>query len=220
MNLHAFTEKFYRLPIVGIMRNIPGQLAESIALCYAEAGFTSLEITMNSAGAAETIAALANTHGSRLNIGAGTVLNLTDLDSALNAGATFIVTPVLVEEVISACKAQQIPIFPGAYTPSEIYRAWQLGATAVKVFPAGKLGPGYLREVLAPLNNLKLMPTGGITPDNFTDYLAAGACAVGMGNYLFPPQLVENARWDELKALYAHLIQSYTHYKLQDKQHV
>jgi 2-dehydro-3-deoxyphosphogluconate aldolase / (4S)-4-hydroxy-2-oxoglutarate aldolase len=162
---------------------------------------------MNSAGATETIASLVKNYGDRLNIGAGTVCDLNDLDKALLAGAQFIVTPILDEEVIRACVAANIPVFPGAFTPTEILKAWKLGATMVKVFPASKLGPEFIKELLAPLNYLKLLPTGGINLQNFREYFNAGAQGVGIGSGLFPAELINNGRWEELKQLYEQVVQ-------------
>lgn len=215
-----FDERFNQMPVVGIMRNIPQKQVENIAACYAASGLTNLEITMNSAGAAETIASLARKYAGQLNIGAGTVCTIRDLEAALSAGAQFIVTPVLAEDVIAACKNANIPIFPGAYTPSEIYKAWQLGATAVKVFPISPLGPAYIKEILAPLSQLKLIPTGGVTLENFTDFFGAGASAVGMGSNLFPGYLTENNRWEELKEFFNNVTEKYFNFHHQQKQHV
>jgi 2-dehydro-3-deoxyphosphogluconate aldolase/(4S)-4-hydroxy-2-oxoglutarate aldolase len=169
---------------------------------YAEAGLTTLEVTLNTAGAPALIRLLVQEFGGTLNIGAGTVCTPEQLDQALNAGAQFIVTPILDEAVIAGCVAAQVPVFPGAYTPTEIYKAWQLGASLVKVFPATKLGPGYIKEILAPLDHLKLLPTGGVSIDNFTQFLQAGATGVGIGSQLFPKNLLENEQWDSLRQLY------------------
>lgn len=193
--------RFEQMPIVGILRNFPVDLMDSLAATYAEAGLTNLEITMNSVGVEETIAFLSQKFGDKLNIGAGTVCDTKDLQKALAAGAQFIVTPILDEEVINACVRQGIPVFPGAYTPTEIYKAWKLGASMVKVFPASKLGPEYIKEVLAPLNQIKLMPTGGVTLDNCTDFLKAGAKGLGMGGQLFPKDLIETQQWPQVKAV-------------------
>ncbi len=193
--------RFEQMPIVGILRNFPVDLMDSLAETYAKAGLTNLEITMNSAGVEETIAFLSQKFGDKLNIGAGTVCDTQDLEKALAAGAQFIVTPILDEEVIRECVRQQIPVFPGAYTPTEIYKAWKLGASMVKVFPASKLGPEYIKEVLAPLNTIKLMPTGGVTLDNCTDFLKAGAKGLGMGGQLFPKNLIEKQQWPQVKAV-------------------
>ena len=187
---------FKQMPVVGIMRNIAPARMEKIAALFFENGFTTLEVTMNSPGAADMIRKLSTDYDGRLNIGAGTVCTLADLDEALAAGASFIVTPVLVEDVILAAVQRNVPIFPGAYTPSEIYRAWSLGASMIKVFPATKLGPEYFRDVLAPLPQIKLLPTGGVNAENFAAYMKAGAAGAGAGSPLFPPQLISSEDWD------------------------
>jgi|SRR5690554_1767935 len=196
---HPFSkERFDSMPLVGILRGFPANQMEKLAELYANAGLTTLEITMNTEGATQTIASLVKAVGDKLNVGAGTVCSLDDLDQALEAGAQFIVTPVIDEEVIKKCVSLNIPIFPGAYTPSEIYKAWSLGATMVKVFPASKLGPDYIKEVLAPLNKIQLLPTGGISLDNMEAFIRAGARGFGIGSALVPKPLVEREEWEAL----------------------
>lgn len=208
MNLFSW-EKFNALPIVGILRNFPAAQTDTLAARYADAGMTCLEITMNTEGATDTIARLSDTFAGRLNIGAGTVCTKKDLDKALGAGASFIVTPVLSGTVIKTCVRRGIPVFPGAYTPTEIYQAWALGADMIKVFPASGLGPTFIKEVLAPLDKLKLMPTGGVGLDNLEAYLRAGATGLGIGSGLFPKDLVNAGRWDELSALFKRFVDAY-----------
>jgi 2-dehydro-3-deoxyphosphogluconate aldolase/(4S)-4-hydroxy-2-oxoglutarate aldolase len=191
---------FNALPVVGIIRNLPTADMIRIATSYADAGMTTLEITLNTPGALETITALNNELGERLNIGAGTVCSLDELDLAINAGAGFIVTPVINEAVIRKCVENKISIFPGAYTPSEIYNAWSLGAEMIKVFPATRLGVEYIKDVLAPLNKIKLMPTGGVSLENCEAYFKAGASGVGMGSNLFPREMILAKDWVMLEA--------------------
>jgi 2-dehydro-3-deoxyphosphogluconate aldolase/(4S)-4-hydroxy-2-oxoglutarate aldolase len=195
-------ELFDAVPVIGIMRNQPVEHIDSIAKTYFEAGLTCLEITMNSPGVIESIAKLTKAYTGKLNVGAGAVCTMKDLDKALSAGAQFIVSPIINKEVIKTCVRENVPVFPGAYTPSEIYKAWHLGATMVKVFPAGGLGPNYIKEVLGPMEYLKLLPTGGIGHDNFTDYLKAGAKGVGIGGYLFPKDIINRQDWAALKETY------------------
>lgn len=198
---------------MGILRNVPPLTVPTLARYYSEAGLTTLEVTMNSDEALTTITRLVQDFGGKLNIGAGTVCTLEDLDKALAAGAQFIVTPILQEEVIRACVQQRVPVFPGAYSPTEIYKAWHLGATMVKVFPATKLGASYIKEVLAPMSYLKLLPTGGVALDNFTEFLKAGAAGLGMGSQLFPKQLIEEGAWEELSVLFRQLVTAYHAFK-------
>ncbi len=195
----AFSWELYQsIPIIGILRGISEKLVDKIIPMYQEAGFTNIEITMNTPGAAHMIQKVAAAYGGRLNVGAGTVCTEKDLDIALGAGASYIVTPIINEAVIQRCVQQQIPVFPGAYTPTEIYKAWSLGADMVKVFPANRLGPEYIKEVKSPLNEIKLVPTGGVSMDNFIDFFKAGADGVGMGGQLFSKPLIEDESWDDL----------------------
>jgi 2-dehydro-3-deoxyphosphogluconate aldolase/(4S)-4-hydroxy-2-oxoglutarate aldolase len=208
--LHSFSwERFHEMPIVGILRGYSREQVDMLAAPYLESGMGTLEVTMNSGEAAATISSLVKSFGGRLNIGAGTVCTQKDLDKALAAGAQFIVTPILDKEVVRACRKKKIPVFPGAYTPTEIYRAWSLGAEMVKVFPATDLGPGYIRELLGPLDRLSLLPTGGVNPGNFIDFLRAGAKGVGMGGHLFPRQMIEAGRWEELREHFSGLVRTY-----------
>src|SRR5690554_1004355 len=209
MNQPFSQELFDKMPLVGILRGFPANQMEKMSELYAKAGLTTLEITMNTEGAAQTIASLVKAVGGTLNVGAGTVCSLDELDQALEAGAQFIVTPIIDEAVIKKCVSLNIPIFPRAYTPTEIYRAWSLGATMVKVFPAGKLGPDYIKEVLAPLNQIQLLPTGGISLDNMQAFIKAGAKGFGIGSALVPKHLVENEKWEALSEHFTGFINKY-----------
>jgi 2-dehydro-3-deoxyphosphogluconate aldolase / (4S)-4-hydroxy-2-oxoglutarate aldolase len=203
-------ELFKQKTIIGILRSVPGEIIQRIIPLYLKAGFTTLEITMNTEGAAQLIENAVSMYGSDLNIGAGTVCSEKDLATALEAGASFIVTPILNESVIKTCVENRIPIFPGAYTPTEIYTAWNLGASMVKVFPANRLGPEYIQEVKAPLSQIKLLPTGGVTVNNFTDFFKAGADGVGMGSQLFSKALLAKGDWDGLLAHFKAVHAAYT----------
>jgi 2-dehydro-3-deoxyphosphogluconate aldolase/(4S)-4-hydroxy-2-oxoglutarate aldolase len=189
---------FEKAPIVGIVRNLSMEAVKQILPVYRAAGLTTIEITMNTPGAADIIRyALANEQEG-LNIGAGTVCTKEDLQEALDAGAQFIVTPVLNKKVIKSCVKKGVPIFPGAYTPSEIYSAWSLGAQVVKVFPATALGPEYIKDLRGPMNQLKLLPTGGVGLENMNEFLRAGATGLGIGGQLFDKKLIDNQDWDGL----------------------
>ena len=205
-------ELHHRAPVVGILRGIPMDVVLKIAPVYLDAGFYTLEVTMNTPNAENTITALRDQYPG-LNTGAGTVCSLADLDQALGAGAQFIVTPILNEELIKRAVAQNIPIFPGAFTPTEVYRAWELGASAVKVFPATQLGVPYIKDLRGPLNHVKLLPTGGVSLSNIKSFFDAGAVGVGMGSSLFPKNMIQQK---DFEALGQHLrtikteIQEYT----------
>jgi len=197
MERHYKQVLFDKMPVVGILRNVPLNVIEAILPYYKKAGFTTLEITMNSENVCEIISRLSEDNPD-MNIGAGTVCTMADLKKALDAGASFIVTPILDTAVVIYCKEHTIPIFPGAYTPLEIYTADKLGATAVKIFPATQLGAGYIQEVLAPLSHLKLLPTGGVSVENIASFFKSGAVGVGMGGALFDKTLIANEDYDGL----------------------
>jgi 2-dehydro-3-deoxyphosphogluconate aldolase/(4S)-4-hydroxy-2-oxoglutarate aldolase len=190
-------DKFDEMPVIGILRNVPLPDIEAILPFYIKAGFTNLEVTMNSTGAEEMIRYLSENFPS-LNIGAGTVCDKNDLKRAVKAGASFIVTPVVDEKVIKKCVKWGIPIFPGAFSPLEIYTASKYGATGVKVFPANHLGPSYIKDVLAPFQHLKLYPTGGVNLENISAYFKAGAKGLGMGGTLFLASLMETKDYENL----------------------
>jgi len=209
MNNTFSFDLFNKMPLIGIMRNIPDEHLEAIAGVYLRSGLTCLEITMNSANAEQNISFLADMYGDELNIGAGTVCSMADLEKALKANAQFIVTPVINEEVIKTCVAEKVPIFPGAYTPSEIYKAWSLGAFMIKLFPAGDLKPGYIKEILAPLSFVSLVPTGGINLDNFIHYFQQGAKGVGLGSQLFPKDIINGQDWQSLAEVYVSFVNKY-----------
>jgi 2-dehydro-3-deoxyphosphogluconate aldolase / (4S)-4-hydroxy-2-oxoglutarate aldolase len=177
--------RFRKLPVMGILRGITMDTAGPVIETIISSGLETVEIAMNTDGAALLIKKAMSISNGRLMIGAGTVLNLDTLKSALDAGATFIVTPTIIEDVAEYCAKNVIPLFPGALTPTEIYAAWNAGATMVKVFPAGVFGPAYIREVKTPFNHIELMACGGVTPENIREYFKSGASAVAFGASVF-----------------------------------
>ena len=185
-------EKFEELPIVGIVRNMQANDFERILPLYIQAGFTTIEVTMNTDGAEGMIKKAKSVFGNSIHIGAGTVCTMNDLQKALEVGADFIVTPIVNKDVIKKCVAIKIPVFPGAFSPTEIYTAWSLGASMVKVFPISQLGPGYIQSIKAPFPQIKLMPTGGVGLEDIKSYKEAGASAFGIGSPMFPSSIIKS----------------------------
>src|SRR5262249_28137476 len=138
--------------------------------------------------------------GDAAHIGVGTVLNVEAAEAAIGAGAQFVVTPTLSPAVIRACVARGTPILSGALTPTEALAAHEAGADMVKLFPAPLGGPQYLRDILAPLPFLRIVPTGGVGAENAQAYLDAGAVAVGIGGSLITAQAVAQADWGKITA--------------------
>ena len=200
MTNHPFSWKlFNQMPVVGIIRNLTIEDINFLMPFYIEAGYTTIEITLNTPDAMEAIQLLIKQYEGKINIGAGTVCTLNDANSAIAAGAQFIVSPIVSKEVITKCNQLGIPIFPGAFTPTEIYEAWELGAPMIKVYPASFLGPNYISSVLSPLNKIKLLPTGGINISNIIPFMKAGAAGVGIGSELFDKVTIQQRDASKLR---------------------
>jgi len=200
---------FKKLPVVGILRFFKRSEVEKLVPASMEGGLSTIEVTMNTVGAEDLIRLTADLMGARGNVGAGTVTTVETLEKALRAGATFIVTPAVVPDVIRACVERKIPVMPGAMTPTEILTAWRLGATMVKVFPADQLGPGHIKAVKAPFPEIPLMPTGGVTVESLPAFKKAGADAFGVGGPLFDPKQVAAGNWGWFREQAARFAQSY-----------
>ncbi|MDD4900293.1 MAG: bifunctional 4-hydroxy-2-oxoglutarate aldolase/2-dehydro-3-deoxy-phosphogluconate aldolase [Candidatus Omnitrophica bacterium] len=191
-------KKFRAQPILGIVRGIKHDRVEPLIEAVVESGLQTLEITMNTADAPALIRKAKKAAQKRLVLGAGTVLSMQDLQAALDAGATFIVMPVLIKEVVAYCVKNAIPVFPGALTPQEIYAAWKEGATMVKVFPAKFFGPEYLREIKAPLEKIELLACSGVTPQNMREYFSCGASAISFGASVFKKEWLEQGDFNKI----------------------
>ena|ERR1051326_5129660 len=159
-------------------------------------GFRAVEITFSFPEATRAIAKLAERD--ELLIGAGTILTREQVREAVEAGAKFLVSPCVLPEVIDAAHELNVAIIPGAFTPTEIYTAYSLGADIVKIFPAVKFGPEYLKAVRGPLPQIPIMPTSGVDASNVAEWFRAGAVAVGAVGSVFDPILIRNGDWKKL----------------------
>jgi len=161
-------------------------------------GFEAVEVTLNTPDATDALSEVAG-RGDAI-VGAGTVLDAEQVKEAYDSGAEFIVTPVVVPDVIEAAHGLQMPVAIGAGTATEIFTARRAGADWVKVFPAESLGgPDYISHILGPLQDTPMLVTGGITPENYLGYLDAGVELVGFGASVFHPDLAEQGRYDEME---------------------
>lgn len=179
------------LGAVAVVRLESAERLRRVVDALVEGGIRAIEVTMTMRGALEALAACSAPLGDSAVIGAGTVLDAETARLVVSAGARFVVSPILCPDVVRICRHYDVVSIPGAFTPTEIVSAWEAGADLVKVFPAGSLGPGYLRELRGPLPHVRLMPTGGVTLENAADFLAAGAVAVGVGGALVDRSAVE-----------------------------
>jgi 2-dehydro-3-deoxyphosphogluconate aldolase/(4S)-4-hydroxy-2-oxoglutarate aldolase len=170
--------------IIAIVRGVEEQHIADVAQALLDGGVRVMEITLNTPGAPEMITKLQKQFGDNMYIGAGTVLDMDDAKKAIEAGASYLVTPNMDVDVIHYAVEQSIPIFPGAMTPTEIVKAWKAGATAVKVFPGASLGLGYIKELQGPLNHIPMVAVGGVNEDNIAQFILAGCYGVGIGGSL------------------------------------
>ena len=185
--------------VIAILRGDFGGREHEMVAAMIEGGLTAVEVTLNSPNALDKIARLAASFGEQCAVGAGTVLHTQEVHQVADAGGTFIVSPNCDARVIATTKQLGLCSFPGVFTPTEIVAAMQAGADAVKVFPATTLGPGYIKAVRAPLNDARLVPTGGVTPEMAQEYRRAGAWAVGVGSELLGKEILADTSFITLR---------------------
>ncbi len=197
--------RFKQLPVMGILRGAREEAVEPLVEAVVSSGLQAIEITMNTPEAPKLIQRAAKVSAKRLMIGAGTVLTMDDLRSALDSGAAFIVLPTLVRDVVEYCAKNKIPVFPGALSPQEIYNAWRAGATMVKVFPAKFFGPEYFKEIKGPFKEIELLACGGVTAQNIRLFFSCGASAVAFGASIFKEEWLRGGEFSliggQIKAL-------------------
>ena len=192
---------------IAVVRAPSLEVGMQMAIAVAQGGITLIEITWDSDRPTALISQLRD----RLpdcQIGAGTLLTPSALQEAIVAGAQFLFSPHLNMELVQLAIAAQVPIIPGALTPSEIVAAWQAGATCVKVFPVQAVGGAdYIRHLRSPLGQIPLIPTGGVTVENAQSFLQAGAIAVGLSGGLFPREAIDRQDWAAIRQQAARLMQ-------------
>jgi 2-dehydro-3-deoxyphosphogluconate aldolase / (4S)-4-hydroxy-2-oxoglutarate aldolase len=187
--------------IVAVIRAESPDLLVDVAEALVAGGVEVMEVTFTVPRATNVLERVADKLGDRILLGAGTVLDSETARAAILAGAEFIVAPSVNLEVIQLCRRYSKLVMPGALTPTEVVSAWQAGADIVKIFPSELTGPKYLKALHAPLPQVRLMPTGGVNLDTATEYLKAGACALGIGGSLVEPQAVARGDFKKIESL-------------------
>jgi 2-dehydro-3-deoxyphosphogluconate aldolase/(4S)-4-hydroxy-2-oxoglutarate aldolase len=186
--------------IVAVIRLKDPARVRGVVDALAAGGVRALEVTMTVPRAVDLIRELAPTMPDGFLLGAGTVTDAATARAVIDAGAEFIVGPVFRPDVIAACHDRDVPAIPGCFSPTEILAAHEAGADLVKVFPATALGPTFIRDVRAPLPQVKLMPTGGVTIENAGEWIRAGAAAVGVGSALLDNKAIDSGRFEVITA--------------------
>ncbi len=182
----AALQAILRARVVPIIRTASREWAVQAADVLAASGLGVIEVTFTVPDAAQVIRGL-RTRFPEVLIGAGTVTDRATAEEAIGAGAQFLLSPALSPEMVAVARCHNVLAVPGAYTPTEVLQALDLGAGLVKIFPAETGGPRHLRAILAPLPHARLLPTGGVTPENVAEWFKAGAAAVGIGTALVGP---------------------------------
>ncbi|GHO42615.1 bifunctional 4-hydroxy-2-oxoglutarate aldolase/2-dehydro-3-deoxy-phosphogluconate aldolase [Ktedonospora formicarum] len=191
-------ERIEQSKIVAIVRLRSYERAIEVANALLAGGVTIVEFTLTGEGALNAIRETRAALGDKMTIGVGTVLNAEAAQASLEVGAQFMVTPTICPDVIATCNAAGVPILCGALTPTEAQTAYSLGADMVKIFPARLGGPAYIRDILAPLPHLRLVPTGGVNISNARAFIDAGAVAIGIGGNIISEQDVTAGNWDAI----------------------
>jgi 2-dehydro-3-deoxyphosphogluconate aldolase/(4S)-4-hydroxy-2-oxoglutarate aldolase len=199
MNTSDILNRIETSKIVAVVRlDHPKDLYPTIDALL-DGGVNLIEATMTIPGLLDHVPDLVARYGSQMVFGVGSVLNAKMADDVIRAGAQFVVSPIFKQEIIDAAKAADRAVSVGAYTPTEIFAAWEGGSDIVKVFPGDTLGPAYIKGVRAPMPFLKLMPTGGVSLANVPEWLKAGVVAMGIGSALVDVKAVKEGRFDIIR---------------------
>jgi 2-dehydro-3-deoxyphosphogluconate aldolase/(4S)-4-hydroxy-2-oxoglutarate aldolase len=199
MNKDAVLSRIKAQKVVALIRADSSDGLLDCARALAEGGLTSIELTMTTPGAIRLLEEASRELPNFL-FGLGTVLDAETARAGILAGAKFIVTPALRPDVITLCRRYSVPVFSGAFTPTEIINAWEAGADAAKIFPAEFFGPNYIKSVKAPFPQVDMVPTGGVTAENVGEFLKAGATAVAAGSSLVKAADFKAKNWPAITA--------------------
>jgi len=194
--------------VIAVIRMSDSRKLFRVVEAVRQGGIRAVEITMTIPGAIDIIRTMAAERPEGALLGAGTVLDARSADAVIEAGADFVVSPVLDLDMVRACRTNDRFVAPGAFSPTEILTAWKNGADVVKVFPATSLGPKFFKDIRGPLPHIRLMPTGGVSVQNAKDFIEAGACCVAIGTALLDPRTIELGEWELLTRKARELIDS------------
>lgn len=197
--------------LVAVIRKPKASQIDKIALALVNGGVGALEITVETPGALEMIEQIKSTYGTKVLVGAGTVLNVQQAEEALKAGADFIFSPNFDEQTVKMTNHYGKLSIPGVMTPTEIVNAHRAGADVVKVFPASSLGINYIKELQGPLGHILMMPTGGVSLENVEAFIRHGAVAVGAGGSLLDSKAIAEERYEELTRIAQQFVEKIKH---------
>lgn len=196
--MDSILQEIQKKKIITIIRSNHIESIDKIVESLYTGGIRIIEITMNTPDALQKIEEIKKKFPD-VCIGAGTVLDGETARLAILSGASFLLTPALSESVIKVANRYNVPVIPGVFTPTEILKAYELGAKVVKIFPVGTLGPKYIKELKGPFSHIDMVPVGGVTVDTISDFLKAGSFAFGIGSSMVNDKLVVANDYEEIE---------------------
>lgn len=198
MTKQEVLKKIFDEKVVAVVRVDDSDKLKNVIEAVYQGGVKIIEITMTVPNAISMIEKMKNEFGEKVLIGVGSVIDKQTAEVAISAGANYVVSPVTIRDVVETVVKYDKAMMPGAFTPTEITNAMEMGADIVKIFPADVLGMNFFKGILAPMPHLKLMPTGGVSLTNADEWLKAGACAVGVGSALMDKSAIKNRDYAKL----------------------
>lgn len=199
-NFESVLDRFARDRVCAVLRTPTAEAAPKAMTAAIDGGFKIAEFTLTTPGCLDSVADFRAKYDGEVMVGCGTIMNTVDAEHAWDAGSEFIITPVLIPEVVEWCVARGIVCVPGCQTPTELYKAYKLGAPLQKLFPGVTNPMLWVKAVSAALPMLRLNPTSGVDLDNAGEFLKNGATSVGLVAPLFPPDAIKNEDWDQIHA--------------------
>jgi 2-dehydro-3-deoxyphosphogluconate aldolase / (4S)-4-hydroxy-2-oxoglutarate aldolase len=199
--------RIVELGVVAVIRTPAFELVAPVVEALVNGGVLAVEVTMTVPDALRALRDVQARFGNRILLGAGTILNASQCKAAIGAGAQYVISPVTKLEIIEAAHALDKPVMLGAYTPTEAQLAHEAGADFIKIFPADKLGPAYIKSLRAPLPHLRIVPTGGVDLQTAPEFLRAGCAALGVGSSLLTAEILKSKNWTELTRLAAQFVE-------------
>ncbi len=207
MNKQQVLEKIKALGLLAVIRGPSADLTVQMVDALVAGGVFGIEITYSTPDAEQVVKALAEKYGDKIVLGMGTLTRPEQSLSAREAGAAFLVSPICEPDLVRAMAASGLVTMAGAFTPTEVFQAYQLGSDVVKIFPGSLAGPGYIKALKGPFPYIPMMPTGGVNAANAAEWFAAGVVAVGAGSELCPPQLAKEGKFEQISQQAAAFVQ-------------
>ena len=207
MNKSEILEKVQELGLLAVIRGPSPELTVKMVEALVAGGVLGIEITYTTPNAEEVVRTLANQFGSRIVLGMGTLTKLEQVQSAKDAGANFLVSPICETNLVNSMVDSELLTMAGALSPTEVFQAYSLGVDVIKIFPGSLGGPAYIKALKGPFPYIPMMPTGGVSAGNVAEWFATGVVAVGAGSELCPPQLARDGKFDEISKRASEFVQ-------------